>query len=61
MQHHVVDTSIIPSAQVWLPKETRGLEDAEIVICSEPMWLCPYIRPRTAGEDVGWVMLAMLF
>ena len=53
-QHHV-GTGITPSAEVWLPKEARGLEDAEIVICSEPMWLCPYIRPRTAGVlgDVG--------
>jgi hypothetical protein len=55
-QHHV-GTGITPSAEVWLPKEARGLEDAEIVICSEPMWLCPYIRPRTAGVlgDVGEV------
>ena len=55
-QHHV-GTGITPSAEVWLPKEARGLEDAEIVICSEPMWLCAYIRPRTAGVlgDVGEV------
>lgn len=46
--------------KVWLPKEARGLEDAEIVICSEPMWLCPYIRPRRTSAMLGVLHMALL-
>lgn len=32
--------------EAWLQREAAGLEDGDLVICSEPMWLCPYVRPR---------------
>jgi len=44
----------------WLPREAKGLEDADIIICSEPMWLCPFLRPRRSSVMLGVLHMALL-
>lgn len=44
--------------QEWLPREAKSLEDADIIICSEPMWLCPFVRPR--WQCIEWIFVCWL-
>ena len=57
-----INTSISISShwrsQEWLPREAVGLEDADIIICSEPMWLCPFVRPR--WQCIEWIFVCCL-
>ncbi|CAK0841847.1 unnamed protein product [Prorocentrum cordatum] len=44
----------------WLPRVAPGLLDADLVVCSEPFWLCPPLAALRAGPMAGVLHMALL-
>ncbi|CAE7669414.1 unnamed protein product [Symbiodinium sp. CCMP2592] len=53
-------TNVEEVGEAWLPAVAPGLFDADLVLCSEPLWLCPFVRPRHGRTMVGVLHMALL-
>ncbi|CAE7790368.1 unnamed protein product [Symbiodinium sp. CCMP2456] len=53
-------TSVEEVGETWLPSVAPGLFEADLVLCSEPLWLCPFVRPRHGRTMVGVLHMALL-